>query len=540
MKKYFKSLSKIGINPDLTRLEQRDVVLCNKIAFLMAVIAILAMVISSALEIYAVLSSSAILLLSLIIAFGLNRYQHSLSARFIVSILPVLTLVYPFAIGAITEISSYYSVSYIFIGLIIVPLVLFFKKSDWPALLINLSIHFIVIVYFNFTTLGISQSLIYNAIPQLVFLTLMIVAFQFLKKESYLVESDLISANEALSQSNAEIKMQKEEISAQNDFLNSKQIKIEEQAADLMRSNNELNNTKVELLKLIDKLQDAKEKLLQKEAEAKSILNALNDHYLVAQYDLNGKLVEVNDQVVEVFGKLKPSLNNIKTIVKQGKLKAGNSQGNVTFTNLWPKIIKGKALAVDIEIPIGNGSKYFSATLAPLVDPAGKPYRILAIAQDISELIDSKEKISKINAELHEKIHEISDQNLLLNHQQLEIFNKNEELKAQSEEIRSINESLEIRVKERTQVLEEKNKQLAEYAFINSHVLRAPVSTMLGLINLISYSNLPVEDQKIYNHLLDTAKVLDTIIYKINHAIKNGSHFDRKYLEPERDFQPMD
>jgi light-regulated signal transduction histidine kinase (bacteriophytochrome) len=126
-----------------------------------------------------------------------------------------------------------------------------------------------------------------------------------------------------------------------------------------------------------------------------------------------------------------------------------------------------------------------------------------------------------------------------LNHQQLEIFNQSEALKLQSEEIKSINESLEERVRERTQVLEEKNKQLAEYAFINSHVLRAPVSTMLGLINLISYSSIPVEDQKIYDHLLETAKILDTIIYKINHAIENGSHFDRTYLEPERDFQPV-
>jgi len=505
----------------------------------MALIALLAMIISTFFGIYTLFSSSAVLLLFLIAAFGLNRYQYTLTARLIVSIVPTLAILYPFASGVLTEPGSYYSISYIFIGLIIIPLVLFFNKSDWPLLLINLIIHFIIIVYFNFIALGISQSLIYNAIPQIVFLTLMIVAFQFLKRESYLVENDLINANEALSQSNAEIKMQKEEISAQNEFLNSKQIKIEEQASDLLRSNNELNKTKAELLKLIDKLEDAKEKLLQKEAEAKSILNALNDHYLVAQYDLNGKLVEVNAKVVELFGNLKPSLNKIKSIVKQGKFKSGKNKESVTFRKLWPRITKGKALTIDIEIPILNGSKYFSATLAPVVDPMGKPYRILAIAQDISELIDSKEKVSKINAELNEKIHEISDQNLLLNHQQLEIFNKNEELKAQSEEIRSINESLEIRVKERTQVLEEKNKQLAEYAFINSHVLRAPVSTMLGLINLISYSNLPVEDQKIYNHLLDTAKVLDTIIYKINHAIKNGSHFDRKYLEPERDFQPI-
>jgi signal transduction histidine kinase len=194
---------------------------------------------------------------------------------------------------------------------------------------------------------------------------------------------------------------------------------------------------------------------------------------------------------------------------------------------------------VDIEIPFGERPKYFSTTLAPLFDPNGQPYRVLAIGQDVSELMDKNEKIDKINDELKEKISEISQQNELLNFQQKEIFDKSEELKLQSEEIKAINESLEQRVKERTQVLEEKNKQLAEYAFINSHVLRAPVSTMMGLINLISYSTLPLEDQKIYDHLLETAEVLDAIIFKINNAIDNGAHFDRNYLEPEREFHPM-
>jgi light-regulated signal transduction histidine kinase (bacteriophytochrome) len=150
-----------------------------------------------------------------------------------------------------------------------------------------------------------------------------------------------------------------------------------------------------------------------------------------------------------------------------------------------------------------------------------------------------QDKIDKINEELKEKLFEISQQNQLLNFQQREIFDKSEELKIQSEEIKAINESLEERVRERTRVLEEKNKQLAEYAFINSHVLRAPISTMMGLINLISYSSLPLEDQRIYEHLIETTKVLDSIVYRINDAIENGSQLDRTLIEPEREFLPM-
>jgi PAS domain-containing protein len=538
LKKYLNYLSNIGTDPDLARIEQREVILCNKLTLLMIPISIIAMIVSFYIGIISAFTSFFVLLIFLGVAFWLNRYRINLLARLVLSIVPSIALIYPFIIGDIVQVNNYSSVSYILIGLTIIPIVLFNKKSERFLIAVNIVFHLAIITYFNYLTLGMGESIFLMLIPQVVLLVLMISAFQFLKRESYLVENDLKETNKALTNSNIEIESMKEEINAQNDYLNSKQLKIEEQAANLIKTNTELTNTKTELVKLIDKLQEAKEKLIQKEAEAKSILNALNDHYLVAQYDLSGQLVDINSKVTELFGSLKPDLNMVKAIANPDSSEVTGGE-KITFKRLWPKIINGGALTLDIEIPIGNKSKFFSTTLAPLFDPKGDPYRILAIGQDITELIDNKDKVNKINDKLNEKIHEISDQNQLLNHQQLEIFNQSEALKLQSEEIKSINESLEERVRERTQVLEEKNKQLAEYAFINSHVLRAPVSTMLGLINLISYSSIPVEDQKIYDHLLETAKILDTIIYKINHAIENGSHFDRTYLEPERDFQPV-
>ncbi len=164
----------------------------------------------------------------------------------------------------------------------------------------------------------------------------------------------------------------------------------------------------------------------------------------------------------------------------------------------------------------------------------GNPHKIPGMGKDNTELIEKNEKIDKINEELKEKISEISQQNELLNFQQKKIFNKSEALMKQKEEIQSFNESLKELVKERTRALETKNKQLDEYAFINSHVLRSPVLTMMGLINLIGYSNLSEEDQKIYEYLKETARVLDNVVFKITNAIDNGFHFDRQYLEPDK------
>jgi signal transduction histidine kinase len=69
----------------------------------------------------------------------------------------------------------------------------------------------------------------------------------------------------------------------------------------------------------------------------------------------------------------------------------------------------------------------------------------------------------------------------------------NEEIRAQGEEMQLINESLEAQVRRRTYELEQKNKALEEYAFINAHNLRRPLASIPGLINLLDKADLNQE-----------------------------------------------
>jgi streptogramin lyase len=104
----------------------------------------------------------------------------------------------------------------------------------------------------------------------------------------------------------------------------------------------------------------------------------------------------------------------------------------------------------------------------------------------------------------------------------LEIKRKNEEIQAQAKEIRNINQNLEGLVRERTHQLETKNKALEEYAFINAHELRAPVASILGLINLMKSIELK-EDERIYlKHLETSAEKLDSVVREIGQAIEKG------------------
>ncbi len=107
-----------------------------------------------------------------------------------------------------------------------------------------------------------------------------------------------------------------------------------------------------------------------------------------------------------------------------------------------------------------------------------------------------------------------------------EIQNQNKELKRQKEIIDRINENLESLVKERTHELEKKNVALEEYAFINAHNLRAPVASILGLINLMSRIDHDDESKKLVEHLGTSASKLDEVVNSITRAIERGDKRD--------------
>lgn len=98
-------------------------------------------------------------------------------------------------------------------------------------------------------------------------------------------------------------------------------------------------------------------------------------------------------------------------------------------------------------------------------------------------------------------------------------------------EISRLNRHLEDRIHDRTVELENQNKQLIEYAFINSHILRGPLSRILGLINLMEHTEMSSSEQELINHLKLSGEELDDVVKKINQAIENGSHFDRSHLK---------
>jgi tetratricopeptide (TPR) repeat protein len=102
-------------------------------------------------------------------------------------------------------------------------------------------------------------------------------------------------------------------------------------------------------------------------------------------------------------------------------------------------------------------------------------------------------------------------------------------IKEQNRQIASMNEDLEERVQQRTQELASQNKKLAEYAFINSHLLRGPLSRILGLINVIDQEHNPKETELI-GLLRKSGNELDEIIKKITETLNEGEYLSVEEL----------
>jgi signal transduction histidine kinase len=99
-------------------------------------------------------------------------------------------------------------------------------------------------------------------------------------------------------------------------------------------------------------------------------------------------------------------------------------------------------------------------------------------------------------------------------------------LEEKNEIIERMNHDLEARVEKRTAQLQERNERLRAYAFTNAHIIRAPVSRILGLLNLMHRSENPAEAQEIKRYLEESATELDRVIRQSSIDLEKDSDED--------------
>lgn len=105
--------------------------------------------------------------------------------------------------------------------------------------------------------------------------------------------------------------------------------------------------------------------------------------------------------------------------------------------------------------------------------------------------------------------------------QKEQIAEQASELEKVNGEMKNMNKSLEVLVTERTKKIESQNKKLRDYAFSNSHEVRAPLANLLGLINVSKIQGIsPEEQEEIIEKIYISALDLDSVITKVNKILE--------------------
>jgi len=138
------------------------------------------------------------------------------------------------------------------------------------------------------------------------------------------------------------------------------------------------------------------------------------------------------------------------------------------------------------------------------------------LIQAYKSLKDKEQKLLELNQELRKSKLELS-----ITIEELRVTN--EELSLANEEIKAHSENLDELVKQRSRKIEEQLNIFHEYAYLNSHEVRAPLARILGLVNLMEYDNDGAPAISLINKLKEAAKELDHVVGNMNRLLEKGS-----------------
>ncbi|MDN5201786.1 PAS domain S-box protein [Fulvivirgaceae bacterium BMA10] len=252
----------------------------------------------------------------------------------------------------------------------------------------------------------------------------------------------------------------------------------------------------------------------QKEAqeslkESKHLLESINRNIKEGLYRSHMKkgLVYVNDTFVELFGYCsKEEILKIKT----DTLFADPSER----AELFERIFKEKAYNVEIRFRKKDGSTFWGLLTAIITSDDNDNIFFDGAIRDITELREVQDNLKKLNIELLTRNKELS--------------NHKEKLNAYNKELQSNKISLEKTLQE----LSDKNFELDQFVYKTSHDLRAPLRSILGLVNIM-------KSEESIENLQEYIQRIETSIYKLDDFVKSTLNY-AKANRSELDFEIID
>lgn len=140
------------------------------------------------------------------------------------------------------------------------------------------------------------------------------------------------------------------------------------------------------------------------------------------------------------------------------------------------------------------------------------------------------EDIKRLSALLDERTMALMERESDLADRMEEIEAQQEELTAAVEEVESKNRMLESALEE----LKERNQELDQILYRASHDLRSPVTSIVGILNLLESEELNSFQKKCFEHIREQSSQMDELLKSLStlsKAISNDIHYSRVHAD---------
>ena len=139
----------------------------------------------------------------------------------------------------------------------------------------------------------------------------------------------------------------------------------------------------------------------------------------------------------------------------------------------------------------------------------------------------------------NKKVYKLLEEIKVLNR---EVSRHNHELKSISKQLLFSNESLEEKIEERTENLRKSNQKLLVYSYINSHIFRAPLARIKGILHLSRIMKKDGDRQELDDLLYKEIDDIDKLTHKISDLIneRENSEFEEIVRQAEKIYQISD
>ncbi|MCK4661471.1 MAG: GAF domain-containing protein [Bacteroidales bacterium] len=162
----------------------------------------------------------------------------------------------------------------------------------------------------------------------------------------------------------------------------------------------ELAQQEEEMRQNMEEMQATQEEASKKEVETRGIIEAINSSLLVTEYDMKGKIILVNDKLLEIY--------NVKRELVIGKQHSSSlftdDKNNKKFKAFWEDMKSGKVKSIEESVICDNKTVWLSSKYTPLINKEGEPYKVLKTSIDISNIQLLENKLLKLKELKKEKL----------------------------------------------------------------------------------------------------------------------------------------